>query len=248
MAATPSVIRTADETDQSIDGPSTVRLLIQSYEPTRRSSGEGRGKPYVRAHVRGTEGFQKTRGASRDADGTARWFEAQELKLDISTGRIVKLQFVDEAGRSTEGEVALGPLLQDFVQSPYGVVRRCVTCVDPLDDLEALADNEDVKYAQSAGVLRFGVVFVTDDTPRAPPPPRVKARVRIRFEACDAVVKASLSASGKVVECSLTEARTVVLRSSHAEIDVLCISTSDGSLRVPLGLLPDGRYPTETWC
>jgi hypothetical protein len=114
--------------------------------------------------------------------------------------------------------------------------------------LEALADNEDVKYAQSAGVLRFGVVFLTDDKPQAPPPPRIKARVRIRFEASDnTVVKASLSASGKAVECSLTEARTVVLRSSHAEIDVLCISTSEGSLRVPLGLLPDGRYPTETW-
>ena len=76
MAAPPSVIRTADETDQSIDGPKTVRLLIQSYEPSRRST-NGKGKPYVRAHVRGTEGFQKTRGASRDADGTARWFEAQ---------------------------------------------------------------------------------------------------------------------------------------------------------------------------
>ncbi|CAH0378660.1 unnamed protein product [Pelagomonas calceolata] len=248
MAATPSVIRTADETDQSIqDAPKTVRLLIQSYEPTRRSTTEGRGKPYVRAHVRGTEGFQKTRGASRDADGTARWFEAQELELDISTGRIVKLSFVDEAGRSTEGEIALGPLLQEFVQSPCGVVRRCVTCVDPLDELEALADNEDVRYASSSGVLRFGVVFLTDDKPQAPPPPRVKARVRIRFEAGDAVVKAALCASGKVVECSLTEARTVVLRSSHAEIDVLCISTSEGSLRVPLGLLPDGKYPTETW-
>ena len=248
MASIPSVLRTADETDQAIDGPTTVRLLIQSYEPSRRNTNEGRDKPYVRAHVRDSEGFVKTRGASRDADGTARWFEAQELELDISTGRIVKLQFVDEAGRSTEGEVALGPLLQDFVQASYGVVRRCVTCVDPLDELEALADNEDVKYAQSAGVLRFGVVFLTDDKPRAPAPPRIKARVRIRFEACDAVVKAALCASGKVVECSLTEARTVVLRSSHSEIDVLCISTAEGSLRVPLGLLPDGRYPTETWC
>ena len=245
--ATPSVLRTADETDQSIKGPTTVKLLIQSYEPSRRNTNEGRGKPYVRARVRGTDGFVKTRGASRDADRTARWFEAQELELDISTGRIVKLQFVDEGGRSTEGEVALGPLLQDFVQSPYGVVRRCLTCVDPLDELEALADNEDVKYAQSAGVLRFGVVFLTDDKPQAPPPPRTKARVRIRFEACDAVVKAALCASGKAVECSLTEARTVVLRSSHSEIDVLCISTAEGSLRVPLGLLPDGRYPTETW-
>ena len=100
MASIPSVLRTADETDQSIKGPTKVRLLIQSYEPTRRST-NGKGKPYVRAHVRGTEGFQKTRGASRDADGTARWFETQELELDISTGRIVKLQFVDEAGRST---------------------------------------------------------------------------------------------------------------------------------------------------
>ena len=117
----------------------------------------------------------------------------------------------------------------------------------PLDELEALADNEDVRYASSAGVLRFGVQFLTDDTPQAPPPPRIKARVRIRFEACDAVVKASLCASGKAVECSLSEARTVVLRSSHSEIDVLCISTAEGSLRVPLGLLPDGKYPTETW-
>ena len=86
MAAVPSVLRTADETDQSIKGPTTVKLLIQSYEPSRRNTNEGRGKPYVRARVRGTDGFVKTRGASRDADRTARWFEAQELELDISAG------------------------------------------------------------------------------------------------------------------------------------------------------------------
>lgn len=251
MAALPSVLATAHETEQSIqDAPAGVRLLIQSYEPSRVGNYNGAAKPYVRAILRGADGaFAKTRGATRDADGTARWFEAQTLDLDLRGGRLIRLQFLDEAGRSAEAEVALGPLVQAWCHAPHGVLRRCVTCVCPTDELEPLSANDEVRYARPAGVLRFGVVFLQEGVvPSSPAPPRVKARVRIRFEASSgAVVKAALGASGKAVECALNESRTVVLRSSHAEIDVLCISCSDGELRVPLGFLPDGRYPTEAW-
>ncbi|KAH8049927.1 hypothetical protein JL722_11713 [Aureococcus anophagefferens] len=152
--------------------PRYLRVRVAEYRPLRHGDAFGDDAAHGAAGTLDLDLvglFAAVAGSTGAEVGDAAWVGGLRLALAATVG-----------GRSSAGEVALGPLLEHWLGHRWGAVRRTAKL---LPRSGAWSDDGRVRYKEAAGAVTFTLAFVGDleAVPRAAVPPQRRARLKLKI-------------------------------------------------------------------